>query len=268
MQPIGVGRRAVAVIIDSILLFIVGYAMAAVTGGTTREGFNLTGGPAFIWFGIALAYYVVMEKTYGATLGKKVMNLKVVKQDGSAIDWQAAIIRNILRIVDGFCFYLVGAIVVWVSKSKQRVGDMVAHTLVVSSRVWLPAMIALAAVAFVPAESHAGPPRYTDLVLSDAKDGAAKATFKPDTPKIFLRSKLVDMPAGTRLKADWIAVQTGGVAPPNYKIDSTDLKTGAGSNVSTFSFSKPNAGWPIGDYRVDLYIDDKPAGKVPFKVVK
>lgn len=267
MQPVGVGRRAVAVIIDSILLFIVGYVIAAMTGGTTRAGFEITGAPAFIWFGIALAYYVVMEKTSGATVGKRVMNLKVVKQDGSAIDWQAAIIRNVLRIVDGFFFYLVGAIVVWVSKSKQRVGDMVAHTIVVSSRVWLPAMIALAAVAFTPAESHAGPPRYADLVISDAKDGAARATFKPDTPKIFLRSKLVDMPSGTRLKADWVAVKVVG-APPNYTIDTTELKTGAMTNVANFNFSKPTAGWPVGDYRVDLFIDDKPATRVPFKVVK
>jgi uncharacterized RDD family membrane protein YckC len=59
------------------------------------------------------------------------MSLKVVKQDGSALDWQASIVRNVLRIIDGIFFYLVGAIVVWVSKGKQRLGDMAAHTLVV-----------------------------------------------------------------------------------------------------------------------------------------
>ena len=80
---------------------------------------------------MALAYYVVMEKTSGATLGKMAMKLKVVRQDGSAIDWQASVVRNLLRLIDGFFFYLVGAIVVWVSKSKQRLGDMAAHTIVV-----------------------------------------------------------------------------------------------------------------------------------------
>ena len=50
------------------------------------------------------------------------------------MDWQASIIRNLLRIIDGFCFYLVGAIIVWVTKSKQRLGDLAAHTLVVSSK--------------------------------------------------------------------------------------------------------------------------------------
>ena len=131
MEPVGVGRRAVAVIIDSILLGIVGYLVASVTGGTTTEGFQLSGGPALLVFLVAIAYYVVMEKTSGATLGKMAMKLKVVKQDGAPLDWQASVVRNVLRIIDGFFFYLVGAIVVWVSKSKQRLGDLAAHTIVV-----------------------------------------------------------------------------------------------------------------------------------------
>jgi uncharacterized RDD family membrane protein YckC len=62
------------------------------------------------------------------------VGLKVVKEGGEPLDWQASIIRNILRIIDGFFFYLVGAIVVWTSKKKQRLGDMAAHTLVVSAK--------------------------------------------------------------------------------------------------------------------------------------
>jgi uncharacterized RDD family membrane protein YckC len=75
-----------------------------------------------------------MEATTGQTLGKMAMKLKVVKKDGAKIDWQASIIRNLLRIIDGFFFYLLGAIVIWVSKSKQRLGDMAANTIVVSSK--------------------------------------------------------------------------------------------------------------------------------------
>ena len=134
MEPVGVFRRAIAVIIDGILLMIVGYALAQVMGGATATGFELQGGPAFIFFGIALAYYIVMEAVTGQTLGKMAMKLKVVKKDGAKIDWQAAIVRNLLRIIDGFLFYLVGAIVVWVSKNKQRLGDMAANTIVVSSK--------------------------------------------------------------------------------------------------------------------------------------
>jgi uncharacterized RDD family membrane protein YckC len=131
MEAVGVGRRAVAIIIDTIVLMIIGWGIAATTGQTSMEGFNLTGGPGLLWFLVVIGYYVVMEKLRGATLGKMAMSLKVVKQDGSALDWQASIVRNLLRVIDGLFFYLVGAIVVWVSKGKQRLGDMAAHTLVV-----------------------------------------------------------------------------------------------------------------------------------------
>jgi len=131
MEAVGVGRRAVAVIIDGILLMVVGYALAMVMGGTSSTGFNLAGAPALLFFLIAFAYFTVMEKTQGATLGKKLMGLKVVRENGEPMDWGASVIRNILRLIDGFFFYLVGAIVVWVSKKRQRLGDMAAKTLVV-----------------------------------------------------------------------------------------------------------------------------------------
>jgi uncharacterized RDD family membrane protein YckC len=131
MQGVGVGRRAVAIIIDMIVLCIIGWVLALGMGGSSSTGFNLSGAPALIWFLIALAYYVVMEVQMGGTLGKLALGLKVVKEGGEKVDWQASIIRNILRIVDGFFFYLVGAIIVWTSKKKQRLGDIVAHTLVV-----------------------------------------------------------------------------------------------------------------------------------------
>ncbi|HUQ29863.1 MAG TPA: RDD family protein [Usitatibacter sp.] len=131
MEAVGVGRRAVAIIIDMIVLGIIGWILAMFTGMSTPEGFNLVGGPAFLWFFIGLAYYVVMEKQWGGTLGKLALGLRVVKEGGGPIDWGTSIIRNILRIVDGFFFYLVGAIIVWTSKKRQRLGDIVAHTLVV-----------------------------------------------------------------------------------------------------------------------------------------
>jgi hypothetical protein len=133
--------------------------------------------------------------------------------------------------------------------------------------VWFPVLVAIGVAGFLPAESYAGSPRYSDMVLSDAQDGAAKATFAPQTPKLFLRTKLVDVPTGSRVKSEWIAEKTQ-AAPPNYKIDSVEMKVGPMGNAANFNFSKPTAGWPVGDYRVDLFIDDKLASQVKFKVAK
>ena len=135
MEPVGVGLRAVAAIIDTILLFVVAYVIALATGGVTGTGFRLAGGPMFIWLAIALAYYIVLEAQSGATLGKRIVGLKVVKAEGGGpIDWQASVVRNLLRLVDGFFFYLVGAIIIWTSDRKQRLGDKVAATIIVRAQ--------------------------------------------------------------------------------------------------------------------------------------
>ena len=127
---VGVGLRAVAAIVDSVILFALGYGLALFTGGTTSGGFELSGGPFFVWLVVAIAYYVVLEARSGDTLGKKLVGLQVVKLDGIPITMRESVVRNVLRLVDGLFFYLVGAIVVWASKKNQRLGDRLAGTVV------------------------------------------------------------------------------------------------------------------------------------------
>jgi uncharacterized RDD family membrane protein YckC len=131
MQYIGVGRRAVATIIDAVVFFIIGYIIALLTGQTFEVGYEIEGGPALLAFLFWLLYYIVLEATLGATLGKMLLGMRVAKTDGSPIGWSASSVRNILRIIDGLFFYLVGAILVWLSPLKQRLGDRVADTVVV-----------------------------------------------------------------------------------------------------------------------------------------
>ena len=123
---VGVGKRFVAVLIDGIVLSFIGYLLAMMTGQTTGAG-----APAFLWFLILLAYYVVMEKMYGATVGKMALGMKVLKTDGTPLEWNDSLIRNLLRIVDALFFYLLGAILIWTSPLQQRLGDRVAKTVVV-----------------------------------------------------------------------------------------------------------------------------------------
>jgi uncharacterized RDD family membrane protein YckC len=131
MDYIGVGRRFAASIIDGIVLMVIMYVIAAATGGTTSDGFSLQGAPVFIGLGIWVLYYIGLEATTGATLGKLALGIRVTKADGSGMDWVASITRNVLRIVDGLFVYLVGAILIWNSPKRQRLGDRVAGTVVV-----------------------------------------------------------------------------------------------------------------------------------------
>ena len=131
-----------------------------------------------------------------------------------------------------------------------------------------PVLIAVFTLLCGLAAHAAGQPHYGAMTFSDSDDGDdSMDVFTPDTAKIFLKAELVDVPSGAKLTGSWIAEKTD-AAPPNYKIDSVDLTVGALVNVATFSLSKPNAGWPTGDYRVELFIDGKPVTQARFKVAK
>ena|SRR5689334_20631856 len=126
LQYVSVGPRFLAVLIDSIIVGIVNGIIGAALHGGTAVGLIATV--------ITLAYYIVMEATQGATVGKMVLGLRVVRADGAPISWNESVIRNLLRIVDALFVYLVAAILVWNSPTRQRLGDRVAQTVVIRSR--------------------------------------------------------------------------------------------------------------------------------------
>ena len=126
LQYVGVGPRFLAVLIDSIILGIIYGILAFALRGSTAVG-TLMGI-------IGIAYLIVMEATQGATIGKKVLGLRVVKLDGTPIGWGESITRNLLRIIDSIGAYLLGAILIWTSPTKQRLGDRVAKTVVIRTR--------------------------------------------------------------------------------------------------------------------------------------
>jgi hypothetical protein len=128
-------------------------------------------------------------------------------------------------------------------------------------------MRALAILAALAAGAAlAGPPRLEAVALSDVPGGTTRATYAATTPKFYLTAKVVDSVPATKVRAEWIAEKTS-AAPPNYLVDKFELTIGAQKNpVADFNINKPNAGWPPGDYRADLYIDGKKVKEVKFKV--
>lgn len=131
MQYIGVGWRALATAIDTVLLAVVAYVIAWLSGSTTQTGFELHGAPFFLMLFIMLAYYITLESLFGMTVGKSILRLRVVNVDGSAIDWRSCVVRNLLRLVDGLFFYFVGAVFIWTSPQRQRLGDRLAGSVVI-----------------------------------------------------------------------------------------------------------------------------------------
>lgn len=123
-------RRAVAVLIDIILLGIV----TSVLSGVLAQA-RLASVGSLVGLLISFGYYIYFEGTYGQTIGKMALDIVVVTEDGNSIDYGPAAIRTVLRIVDALpVFYLVGIILVLVTDRKQRLGDLAADTVVVRAR--------------------------------------------------------------------------------------------------------------------------------------
>lgn len=122
-----------------------------------------------------------------------------------------------------------------------------------------------------------------DTVLTDKLDEANPGkqidVFAPDTPVIYLIWKSNELKDGQALKSVWVADDTNNVAPAHYKIDEATfnlnkdfknkmMSTLPGSNWhGNFSLSKPDAGWPLGKYHVDIYVDKEFVKSINFTVV-
>jgi hypothetical protein len=79
-------------------------------------------------------YFVYFEyKKNGQTPGKKIFGLKVVTLDGSPLSLSKCIMRETLRYVD-LMFVLPGVLAFLLTQKHQRLGDMLAGTMVSYSR--------------------------------------------------------------------------------------------------------------------------------------
>jgi uncharacterized RDD family membrane protein YckC len=132
------GRRVIATIIDGLVFGVAYWLLALAFGDLRTEGeaanwvANLPTAANVAYTLFVVGYYVLLEGWLGQTLGKLAVGIEVVAEaTGQAPGITAAVIRTLLRIVDGLLGYTVAFITVLVSAKRQRLGDMAARTLVV-----------------------------------------------------------------------------------------------------------------------------------------
>lgn len=137
-------RRLGALLLDtiaySILVTVVNnvYGVTQVTSGSPPNGpgfaqYTTVTAVGWPWLILLwLAYYIVPESLFGASLGKMFVGLCVVRVDGRPLSLGAIVVRNLLRIVDALpAFYFIGGAAVLMTGYSQRVGDRWAGTTVV-----------------------------------------------------------------------------------------------------------------------------------------
>lgn len=124
--------RVGAFFIDTILIGLI-WGTAILAGAALGDiGFLVL---AFVGLVATLVYGFLLEGLYGYTPGKYLLGLVVIKSDGSNCTIGASILRNLLWIVDALpTFNLIAMVLILLTDDNQRVGDLVADTVVVKQQ--------------------------------------------------------------------------------------------------------------------------------------
>lgn len=149
-----IGNRFLAVAIDHFIqylsIFVVSWIFISLTGLDQTDaaaGVIFSELPKWtiailivVVFLIFSGYFILFEWLWnGQTPGKKLLKLRVIREDGRPVTLWEALTRNLLRIFDavpGFVLpiYSVGLISIFASRRDQRIGDIFAGTVVIRER--------------------------------------------------------------------------------------------------------------------------------------
>jgi len=150
-----IGNRFLAVAIDHFIQYFAIFIIAWIFLSLVASGASLIDDPAaalaempkwtvailiFGLFLIFVGYFIFFEWLWnGQTPGKRLMKLRVIREDGRPVTLWEAIARNLLRIGDavpGFFIpvYSIGLITIFLNNRDQRLGDIFAGTVVIRER--------------------------------------------------------------------------------------------------------------------------------------
>lgn len=124
-------QRILAFGIDSVITVTLGAVITALLAAffdTSMSAFTALA--VLVYFG----YFIGFEAWTGQTPGKQAMGIIVVRPDGTTISPTQSAIRNLLRVVDGLGIYLVGLVVMLITRKRQRIGDIASDTVVLEAR--------------------------------------------------------------------------------------------------------------------------------------
>jgi uncharacterized RDD family membrane protein YckC len=124
--------RAVAIALDTFFLGLISLVVNGVFGVPQSPGAFNSQVPGAVLVLVAIVYFTVPETIWGASPGKLLARLRVVRVDGRALSFNSIWIRNLLKPIDWLPFwYLLGVASVLLTANSQRVGDRWAGTTVV-----------------------------------------------------------------------------------------------------------------------------------------
>lgn len=206
LRRAGLGSRFCALMIDWLVQGALGFAL--VVAGIPLAADNVGVGIALFFvflFLVLLGYPAIMETLWkGRTLGKAAMGLRVVTVEGAPIRFRHAAIRAALGLVDFWATSGAGAVLCALLTEKgQRLGDLVAGTIVLRERTGLAA----------PAPAAFGVPPWLESYAATLDVSALRTQDYQAVRSFLLRAPQLDPQVRHRLAIDLADPIVGRVRP-------------------------------------------------------
>lgn len=132
LEPAGAGSRFLAMMIDTGITTTASTTIAGISNIFLPSGIV---GAIFVTLSLFLAWgwHIWFEtRSDGRTPGKRALSLRVMDERGLSVSFFQSLIRNSMRVIDfAPLFYGFGGIATLASPRRQRLGDLVAGTLVI-----------------------------------------------------------------------------------------------------------------------------------------
>jgi len=140
----GIGSRFIAILVDYLICGAV-LLILVLVAAIILPALSFFGGVSANWaVGIFVLILFLMQWGYfalfeafgnGRTPGKRAARIRVIHQSGRGISFVESLARNLVRVIDYLPgFYAVGIVTMFLTRRHQRLGDLVAGTLVVRDR--------------------------------------------------------------------------------------------------------------------------------------
>jgi uncharacterized RDD family membrane protein YckC len=168
-----IGNRFIACAIDHTIQIVVLFGVVIVfliVRGFSDFSNRFTSAPKWVQALLIIFVFVLMSGYFalfewlwrGQTPGKRWLKLRVIREDGRPIGFFEAMMRNLLRNFDFMPspFYSIGLISVFATEHGQRIGDLVAGTVVIRER-------------------EAEAPEFAQVFASPVSDPAMRRSWKP-----------------------------------------------------------------------------------------
>ncbi len=144
LEVAGLGGRALAFLADLTVLFLawVTALLLYSIGGDLLWRVQRLGAlgqvlAVLAYFALGWCYDVAFESLWrGQTPGKRLLGLRVVRSDGAPVGVVESVVRNVARALEVPLLYAPGILAVALTPRHQRLGDLLAGTLVVRDRAY------------------------------------------------------------------------------------------------------------------------------------